>query len=119
MVLDDEGAAGEDAPQVAGKLFHESGMRSSGPARERGWLHAFRPPNSSLVERTLCAEFGALCEVCVACVPQGGARQPRPEVVGFVALFLSTSPCVSCMGALCQFVLLFPELSVEIGILDE
>jgi len=100
------------------QVFTESDHEITVPARRGpGWLPAFKLPNSRHVDRRLCAEFQVLQELCQVFVPSGEptiAQPPWPEVVGVVALLTSVSPCMSCIGAIRHFQLLFPE--VEIGV---
>merc|ERR1712228_903119 len=95
-----------------GHIFSESGYNSFSPAgRVTSMLHAFRLPNSAHVDRTLCAEFQLLGELCAIFSP--GGIGPRSDVVGVVSLFTTSSPCMSCLGAIRQFQILFPEVDVE------
>merc|ERR1712032_1215559 len=112
------------APHVEGHLFSECGFRGlrcsaattrSGDGlagQQSGLIQAFTLPNSSHVDRTLCAEYQILDELCgvLATVSPHGRRE---DIVGVVYLFTTTSPCLSCLGAIRQFQLLFPEVSLE------
>lgn len=107
------------AQQCDGRLFRESGFSGS-PCR--GCVRAFRLPNSSNVQRSLCAEFQVLDELAWHFMDKvNDARsskdqsEPIPVLVGIVQLFTSTSPCLSCIGAIRHFQLLFPEVSIEMG----
>lgn len=114
--------------RTRGHLARESGQRGHlGPGAaaaaeteeaQAGWLRPFRLPNSSHVERALCAEFQVLSALCGVLAPQGGQRTPQPWVVGVVLLVTTTSPCLSCFGALRQFQLLFPEVEVDVADLE-
>jgi len=115
--------------RVTGRYFRECGhtrqtasnyestmLTSSAP----GWLPAFQLPNSRHVDRRRCAEFQILQELCRVFVPSGRLNMeqpPWPEVVGVVALFTSVSPCMSCIGAIRHFQLLFPEVEIEVAVL--
>jgi len=105
-----------------GHFFCECGRAPRGEPEQPGpggqgptsaWLHAFRLPNSPHVDRSCCAEFRILSRLCAILVPAGGEPRPHPSLVGIVALFTTTSPCMSCIGAIRQFQLLFPEVQVE------
>mmetsp|Transcript_75244 Transcript_75244/g.243294 ORF Transcript_75244/g.243294 Transcript_75244/m.243294 type:complete len:235 (-) Transcript_75244:65-769(-) len=121
-------AVGGAGPQAEGQLFRESGhthreerppRRAKVEAPAAAWLQALRLPNSQHVDRRLCAEFQVLSELCNIFAPEGGKPAPRPTVVGVVALFTTTSPCMSCLCAIRQFQLLFPEVAIEISELDD
>lgn len=103
--------------QLDGHVCRESGLRGSTAAgRASPWLHSFRLPNSSHVERSLCAEFQILRELCCIFVPGSvaeGCSRPHQSLVGVLILYTSTSPCLSCLGAIRQFQLLFPEIALE------
>lgn len=114
------GARPAQAPHVSGHLFCECGYHPSATvAQRRPWLHAFQLPNSSHVDRTLCAEFQILAELCSILAPEGGDHVPRATAVGVLSLFTTTSPCMSCLGAIRQFQLLFPEVAVEASECDD
>jgi len=119
--------------RVTGKHFRECGHsrqvlaasdnETTMPARPGpGWLPAaFQLPNSRHVDRRLCAEFQVLQELCRVFVPSGEltiAQPPWPDVVGVVALLTSLSPCMSCIGAIRHFQLLFPEVEIEVAMLS-
>mmetsp|Transcript_71096 Transcript_71096/g.161491 ORF Transcript_71096/g.161491 Transcript_71096/m.161491 type:complete len:215 (-) Transcript_71096:60-704(-) len=119
-------SVGGCGPQAEGRLFRESGLaRGAGAGQPQGggqcrqaWLRPFRLPTSGHVDRSLCAEFQVLNELCSILAPEGGARDPRPAVAGVVDIFTTASPCMSCLGAIRQFQLLFPEVSVAACELD-
>jgi len=118
------------SPLVDGHLFSECGFRgcqrtvakrsADGPRRPSSILRAFRLPNSAKVDRKLCAEFQVLSELCSLF---SGAEEKTPpgesHLVGVLSLFTTTSPCCSCLGALAQFRLLFPEVAFEHGQCEE
>lgn len=108
------------APCVDGHLFRESGLRGSACiARSVNWLHSFQLPNSSHVDRSLCAEFQVLAELCGVLSPEGGKASPRDAVVGVLFLFTTCSPCMSCVSAIRQFQVLFPEVALETSEYDD
>mmetsp|Transcript_89235 Transcript_89235/g.277444 ORF Transcript_89235/g.277444 Transcript_89235/m.277444 type:complete len:179 (-) Transcript_89235:75-611(-) len=109
--------------RIEGRLLHECGWRPSagGPRPPRlaaPWLRAFRLPLGGHVDRELCAEFQLLQELCGILAPEGRPPEHQPEVVGSVSLFTTISPCMSCIGAIRQFQLLFPEVAIEMGEFD-
>ncbi|CAE8614045.1 unnamed protein product [Polarella glacialis] len=118
-------AAGEDfGSHVDGQLLWESGTQGGRQqahfmtAGAFTWLEPLRLPNSGHVDRSRCAEFQALSELCAVLAPR--AQQPGPqEVVGVVSLFTTISPCLSCLGAIRQFQLFFPEVALELCELED
>lgn len=107
-----------DGQHLDGCMFKESGFGGCAPRR---YLRAFCLPTSSNVERSLCAEFQVLD--ALAChfagkvndVPKLKGSEGTVVPVGIVYLFISTSPCLSCIGAIRHFQLLFPEVAVEMS----
>merc|ERR1712048_480423 len=79
-------------------------------------LKAAQLPISGLVDRSLCSEFQVLCSVVdttrSAAVKIGLSLR---AVKGRVRLFVSTAPCVSCLGALRQFQLYMPHVGLEVA----
>lgn len=115
-------AIGPAGLRADGSLCRESGLRGSSPsfscepsaASSSGRLRAFRLPYSGHVDRRLCAEFQILAELCDTFAPRSDVISPHTSV-GILLLFTSTSPCTSCLCALRQFMLLFPEIAVEVS----
>ena len=70
-------------------------------------------PHSSLVDRSLCAEFQVLAKLCD--LLDAHATFPDPSVNGKVHLDVTTTPCLSCVSVLCQFQTLFPEVHLRIS----
>lgn len=115
----ESGSNASDDPTI-GYLFRESGRR--GPVAAPSALRAIRLPNSGHVDRTLCAEFQLLADLCATLSPKDNpatGRRPNNDVVGAVSLFTTCSPCMSCLGAIRQFQILFPEVEVEAIELDD
>jgi len=113
---------GGPGPAMDGCLSRESGLHGSTMAQLASlgesiapWLRAFSLPNSSHVDRTRCAEFQVLVELCRLFAPEATMPKPQPSVVGVLLVFTTTSPCLSCLGAIRQFQLLFPEVLLEVS----
>merc|ERR1712232_382113 len=101
-------------PHVEGNQLYE--LLQYGSSRKRNAsirLHAFKLPNSQHVDRSLCAEFQLLNQLCHVLLPDSSKLEPQPSYVGIVALFTTTSPCMSCIGVIRQFQLIFPEIRLE------
>lgn len=110
VVLLNEASGAEG--RLEGQLWRSCGVNSnSQPLTPPLWPSAFRLPGSSHVDRELCAEFQILVELTLQL--QGHL------VVGCLSLFTTTSPCMSCLGAMRQFQLLFPEVSIEFAVCAE
>merc|ERR1711920_1089656 len=89
------------------------GMRS-GP----DWISPTSLPFNHLVDRSLCSEYQLLSRVCeeLAGAVSGEAwRATR----GWLWLFVTGAPCLSCVGAMRQFQLLLPKVEFAVTIGDE
>jgi len=113
---------GGPGPAMDGCLSRESGLHGSTMAQLASlgesiapWLRAFSLPNSSHVDRARCAEFQVLVELCRLFVTEATMPKPQPSVVGVLLVFTTTSPCLSCLGVIRQFQLLFPEVLLEVS----
>lgn len=110
---------------IVGTVVKESGNRSGGGGTvgsnvRHAWpLQAATSPISGLINRTLCSEFQLLCAV-VDIVQSSfsgvtGSCDFHSRVHGNVRLFISTAPCVSCLGVIRQFQLLFSCTAIEVA----
>eukprot|EP00928_Gymnodinium_smaydae_P027416 TRINITY_DN21211_c0_g1_i2.p1 TRINITY_DN21211_c0_g1~~TRINITY_DN21211_c0_g1_i2.p1 ORF type:complete len:511 (-),score=131.76 TRINITY_DN21211_c0_g1_i2:477-2009(-) len=103
-------------PLLRGSLVRENGRRERALPRASGsMLRAVSLPISGLVDRSLCGEFqllSALLDDAKAAADAAG--QPLARLRGTVRLFVSTAPCVSCIGALRQCRLILPETRLEV-----
>jgi len=91
-------------------------------------LRAFQLAVNAAVDRAACAEFQLLSHLAKTllvdtikeaspkhmCHPSNGANtmKPQTDIRGEVRLFVSTTPCLSCLAAMRQFQLLFPSVSI-------
>ncbi|CAJ1329558.1 unnamed protein product [Effrenium voratum] len=83
-----------------GAMIRENGYWTKSAVRggKARWLRAAHLKVGALVDRSLCSEFQLLEELCdhlEAC----GLSQGAESVEGLLQLFISTTPCVSCLGA--------------------
>lgn len=76
------------------------------------------------VDRTLCSEFqllSELCDVLLAAVSASsasgavGSAAARGSLRGHAFLFVSAAPCLSCVCAVRQFQLIFPQVSLAVS----
>lgn len=114
-----EGSASEDSkiPEpVEGRMLREHGFQGL-RMWQKGWLKAVTLPVNPNVDRSVCAEFQVLNELCDL-VHQSGLADTMAEcqqVSGWVAVLVSTTPCLSCVCAVMQYSLLFPAVRLEFG----
>lgn len=104
---------------LVGDLFRENGCRNPGNSRPR-WLRAVPLPINIFVERELCAEFQlleAVCNTISAAISSCNNEASREKVFGNVDILISSASCVSCVGAIRQFQLLWPAIHVTVGMM--
>jgi len=79
---------------------------------QKGWLRAVTLPVNAHVDRSVCAEFQVLNELCDLAHQSGLADSVEecPYVAGSVQVLVSTTPCLSCVCAVLQYNLLFPAV---------
>lgn len=103
------------SPLLEGTSFQLNGLRSDPETARRPYLAAVPLPISKWVDRTLCAEFQLLAEVCEM-INRTGLELTSPEmrhsIYGLLNLYLSEPSCVSCVGAMKQFQTLFPGVDI-------
>jgi len=107
---------GRSEDLVEGRLLREHGFQ--GLRRwQKGWLRATTLPVNPNVDRSVCAEFQVLNELCDLVHQEGLADDLAQcaEVEGSVSMLVSTTPCLSCVGAVLQFSLLLPKVVLKFG----
>mmetsp|Transcript_78300 Transcript_78300/g.122169 ORF Transcript_78300/g.122169 Transcript_78300/m.122169 type:complete len:527 (+) Transcript_78300:356-1936(+) len=111
-----KGMASHGGVKLVGSMMKENGLREQDRSTERGVcaLRAVASPISGLVNRHLCSEFQLLKSLVDIFYQESGSTFDC-QVTGHVRLFVSTAPCVSCLGALRQFTLMFPQASMEVA----
>merc|ERR1712137_804777 len=90
-----------------GTLLRENGIRV-GYAPPPAWMRSFPTPINSMIGRDLCGEFQLLAGV--------GYLLDAAEVdrlSGTICLFSSATPCTSCLSAMRQFQVRFPDITVR------
>mmetsp|Transcript_36495 Transcript_36495/g.49813 ORF Transcript_36495/g.49813 Transcript_36495/m.49813 type:complete len:212 (-) Transcript_36495:60-695(-) len=105
---------------LKGTLMHENGLREGSALRPR-WLHAISLPISVFVERELCAEFQLLEAACEV-LSRGGAsgvyrNGQRVHARGCLRMAVTGASCLSCVGAMRQFQILWPQVDLAVGML--
>lgn len=107
---------------LTGSMARENGRRDRGYDPKYPLIRPLASPISGLVDRGLCSEFQILAKLVDSLedtfTQQGSQGSPRPvDVTGRIQIFVSTSPCVSCLWALrqCQFHLPQVQLGVVNG----
>lgn len=101
---------------LTGSCLCENGLSNPAASHPR-WLCPTRLPINAYVDRELCAEFQALeatCETISGALRAGDAAS-RAEVRGTFQLIVSGACCISCVGAVRQFQLIWPGLSIAVG----
>jgi len=110
-----------------GALAYENGLQvaedGSKVACRPRWLRAITLPINAYVERELCAEFQLLEDLCNLFASKSSSRlafslldeTARLQVSGTVHLLVTGSSCVSCLGAIRQFQLLWPNVGLFVG----
>ena len=99
--------------------LHGSDVAVSGGAegfRAHRWITPVHLPVAAGVDRSLCGEFQLLARLCDQVLHKtGGVLPPTETVTGTIHLFVTATPCLSCVAALCQFHRLFPELQLKVS----
>lgn len=109
---------GDAMVPLRGVMMRENGYWSASAARGGTcrWLRAATGLRvGALVDRVLCSEFQTLEELCDNIERAGGTPERRCDIQGGVRAFISTTPCVSCIGAMSQFRVMFPNVTLEIS----
>ena len=82
--------------------------------RAQRWLAPVTLSVGGAVDRSLCAEFQVLAQVCDTLLEDLSFPERR-QLSGKVQLCISAPPCLSCVAAMCQFHLLFPSADLEVS----
>lgn len=81
------------------------------------WLRAVTPPFNPFADRRTCCEFRFFDRLIddLARVGLAGDEAVRSTVCGHIAMLINAPPCVSCIGVMRQFQLLFPRVAMQIS----
>jgi len=117
---------------LSGAMARENGRRDRGYDPKYPLIRPLASPISGLVDRGLCSEFQILAKLVDTVedtlTQQGsqgsqGSQGQAPRTVrdvndvrGRIQIFVSTSPCVSCLWALRQCQFLLPQ--VQLGVVN-
>jgi len=106
----------EDADKLQGTMIKENSFLGEGTRAGRtGLLRSTSLPINELVDRTLCAEFQTLAELCDLLDNAGiTGKSSRRFVSGKVSLWTTGASCLSCVGTMRQFLQLFPSTTLEV-----
>lgn len=93
-----------------------SGLHQNGKSAGSFWFQAHVPPFSERADRTTCSEFRMLTSICDELARAGdiGSEAARASCTGSLKVLVNASCCVSCVGAVAQFRLLFPRIAVSL-----
>lgn len=106
----------KDPHKLQGTLVKENSFLGEGTRAGRtGLLRSTSLPINDLVDRTLCAEFQALSELCDLLDSVGiTGKSSRRFVTGTVTLWTTGASCLSCVGTMRQFLQVFPSTTLEV-----
>eukprot|EP00747_Dinoflagellata_sp_TGD_P091251 gnl/TRDRNA2_/TRDRNA2_164991_c0_seq1.p1 gnl/TRDRNA2_/TRDRNA2_164991_c0~~gnl/TRDRNA2_/TRDRNA2_164991_c0_seq1.p1 ORF type:complete len:298 (-),score=49.22 gnl/TRDRNA2_/TRDRNA2_164991_c0_seq1:40-933(-) len=96
--------------------FQQNGYHGSRHSQQ--WIVATPLPFNRNVDRSLCSENQLLSALCqeLAGEEQGMSTAAFAQTTGFLRLFVTGAPCLSCVGAMWQFRLLAPSVVFEVSI---
>lgn len=104
-----------DPSKIQGIRLKENSFLGEGTRAGRtGLLRSTSLPISELVDRTLCAEFQMLSELCDLLDAWHHRPGVRRFVSGVVRLWTSGASCLSCLGIMRQFLLLYPGVNFQV-----
>lgn len=102
--------------RLAGKETCENAYHGEVTSDSR-WLRAVTPPFNPFADRRTCCEFRFFDRLIEALARKGmaGDVDVRARVRGHVSMLINAPPCVSCIGVIRQFRLLFGEVEVAVS----
>lgn len=106
---------GSQGRALTGAMVKENGRRDRSFDPRSSMLKPLTSPISGLVDRSLCSEFQLLAIALDAAQGAAGAQRVASSITGCVRLFVSTSPCVSCLWVLRQCQIYMPEVKIEVA----
>lgn len=106
----------KDPEKLDGWLIKENSFLGEGTRAGRtGLLKSTPLPINELVDRTLCAEFQALSELCDLLDSLGiTGSASRRFVTGMTRLWTSGASCLSCVCIMRQILQLLPNMTLEV-----
>jgi len=105
-----------DRPAISGKRFQQNGFHGTRHSSEQ--IVPTTLPFNSNVDRSLCSEFQLLNGLCEELLgpSAGDAQATLASVQGWLHIFVTGAPCLSCVGAMRQFQLLLPSVTLKVSI---
>mmetsp|Transcript_121613 Transcript_121613/g.378105 ORF Transcript_121613/g.378105 Transcript_121613/m.378105 type:complete len:212 (+) Transcript_121613:1-636(+) len=101
--------------EIRGRMLFENGFRAI--RGDQRWLKHTPLPLNSWVDRSLCSEMQLLTILCTQLNLEGLAAADDAELNetlrGSLWVYTSSPPCISCVGVLWQFRLLFPNMELQ------
>jgi hypothetical protein len=81
------------------------------------WLRAVTPPFNPFADRRTCSEFRFFDRIIEALSRAGLASddEVRSKVEGYITIHINCAPCVSCIGVVRQFQLLFKGVDLQMS----
>jgi len=105
-----------DGRHIQGCMYQQNGFQ--GVRHAGNFILATALPFNHNVDRSLCSENQLLSRVCGECLNWNKAPQKSllAQVKGWLKLFVTGAPCLSCVGAIHQFQLLLPKVVLTVAI---
>lgn len=80
------------------------------------WLRAVTPPFNPFADRRTCSEFRSFDRLLEHLAQQQAcASHERTLLRGRIEMLINAPPCVSCIGVLRQFQLLYPNVVLQVS----
>mmetsp|Transcript_22996 Transcript_22996/g.72385 ORF Transcript_22996/g.72385 Transcript_22996/m.72385 type:complete len:113 (-) Transcript_22996:71-409(-) len=102
---------------LQGSRYQQNGYHGARPLQL--WILPTPLPRSALVDRSLCSEGQLLSGLCSELAGPETAEGLLRGVRGWLRLYVTGAPCLSCVGAMRQFQLLLPGVSLSVCIGEE
>jgi len=108
--------AAKTPEKLQGSFVKENSFLGEGTRAGRtGLLRSTSLPINELVDRTLCAEFQSLSELCDLLDSVGiTGKASQRFLIGTTRMWTSGASCLSCVGIMRQFLALFPKITLEV-----
>lgn len=106
------GVSCKAVPNISGRMLREHGFQGL-RKWQKGWLKPIVLALNPHVDRSVCAEFQVLNELCDLVHHHGlvDCMADCAGLVGVVNVLASTTPCLSCVCAAIQYSLLFQSVN--------
>lgn len=104
---------------VRGSRFQQNGYHADQGRATTESLRCTRLPFNANVDRSLCSEFQLLARLCDDIILACKSPALLPDCRGWLWLFVTGAPCLSCIGTMHQFKALLPLITFCVSIGDE